>query len=98
MKNILYALALIVSFSSFGQTLRSGDWEYYENFLDGWLIVNKSPKCVKSCDWLSYHKPSIALSNEENMGKGVMFEINGPFYSNYNGSDIKVELILKNEK
>lgn len=27
-----------------------------------------------------------------------MFEINGPFYSNYNGSDIKVELILKTDK
>jgi len=97
MKNILYSLALLVSFSSFGQTIKSGDWEYYDDYLGGWLIVNKSPICIKNCNWLTDHKPAFAFENHKFTTKGVMFQINGPFYSDYDGSDIEIEIKVKYE-
>ena len=88
MKNILYTLALIVCFSSFGQ--KFNDWEYYEDD-SYYYLINSNGIEVKNCE--SVPKLIVLIQKD---GNGTMnLSLNGEIYPNYNGDEIKLNLTYR---
>ena len=88
MKKILYTLALLISFSSFGQ--RFNDWEFTETNL-WYLITNSSGIAVKNCESV----PELYVRIKKDSGGTMGVSLLGELYQNYEGDEIKVEIMFK---
>ena len=84
MKNILFTLALLISFSSFGQQF--SDWKYYED--DSYYYLSNSNGIeVKNCE--SVPKLIVLIQKDDST---MQLSLYGEIYPNYNGDEIKLNL------
>ena len=88
MKNILFTIALLISFSSFGQQFN--DWEFTETNLY-YLIKNINGIAVKNCESV----PKLYVHIKKDSGGTMGVSLLGELYQNYEGDEIKVEIMFK---
>ena len=88
MKNILYTLALLVSFSSFGQQFN--DWEYTET-TSYYLITNINGIAVKNCESV----PELYVHIKKDSGGTMGVSLLGEIYQSYEGDEIKVMKVMR---
>ncbi len=94
MKNILFTLALLVSFNSFGQDFKNfKDWSVGSSDKNIFLTT-KIGECIENCSVKIIL--DIVLSKEgESIFDDIRMVISGDIYPDYDGDNIKVEMIIK---
>jgi len=88
MKNLLFTLALLISFSSFGQQFN--DWKYDED--DSYYYLSNSNGVeVKNCESV----PQLMVLIQKDSSGTMMLSLIGEIYPNYNGDEIKLNVTFK---
>ena len=88
MKNLLFTLALLISFSSFGQQFN--DWKYDED--DSYYYLSNSNGVeVKNCESV----PQLMVLIQKDSSGTMMLSLIGEIYPNYNGDEIKLNVTFR---